>query len=525
MTKGATPKRYDAIVIGAGIAGLAAANTLVREGLKVLLLEQSHHAGGCMSGFWREGFYFDGGDQSFESGGVVFPTLREFGVYDLHEWEKVGYRVITPGGRDFEVTSLDVVEENYQKEFPGEPGIRAVFGEVRRFSRMFEELLDPWNVKALENPSLKNIMGALRWMPDMARWMHPDYKAKLCRAIRNPELRNWFTHYGYSQMPFILFAGFWYMWVNDYWYPSGGIQSCMDNLVKKIEERGGESRFKTPVQQILVEGKRVGGVRTESGEEIRADTVIYAGDFKRLVSQVLGKDHFDSRFVDKVQNGKVTESMVAVYLGLDMPPEELKETMKTHHVVRFPNYEVITPDRDSGVDVHEKCWVELSSPCFGGAGLAPEGKSSVVLQAFSTAEWQNYWHNGSLDTKRTPEYRELKKKVGLQLVKTAEAVIPGLGEKIVYQEVGSPLSLHRFTWNAEGASAGWCHDQSPGNVVGKTGFIQLRTPVEGLYAAGHWAFWPGGVPSAIASGKIAAGYALKRKPFSHLEKLMKWLGR
>ena len=525
MTEKTAARSYDTIVVGAGIAGLSAANTLAREGARVLLLEQSHHAGGCMSGFWREGFYFDGGDQSFESGGVVFPILKEFGVYDLHEWERVGYRIITPGGRDFVVTSLDVVEENFQREFPDEPGIRVVFGEVKRFGRMFGELLDPWGVKALENPSRENLLRALKWLPDMARWMHPGYKAKLCRAIRDPGLRNWFTNYGYAKMPFILFGGFWSMWVNDYWYPSGGIQAFIDTLVKKLEETGGEARFKTPVKKILVEGGRARGVVTGSDEEIRSGSVVYAGDGKRLVLDILGESYFRPAFVEKVRRAKVTESMVAVYLGLDVPPEELKETMKTHHVVHFPNYEVITPNRESDEHIHEKCWVELSSPCFGGEELAPPGKSSLVLQAFSTSEWQNYWNNRSLDPKRAAEYRELKKKVGKQLVATAEKVIPGLAGKIVYMDVGSPLSLHRFTWNSEGSSAGWGHDQSRGNIVGRSGYVRIRTPVEGLYAAGHWAFWPGGIPSAMASGKFAAGFVLKKKPFAGIDRLMRRLGR
>ncbi len=53
------PRRYDAIVIGAGIAGLFCANILAKGGMKVLLLERHYMLGGFCSTFRRKGFIFD----------------------------------------------------------------------------------------------------------------------------------------------------------------------------------------------------------------------------------------------------------------------------------------------------------------------------------------------------------------------------------------------------------------------------------------------------------------------------------
>jgi phytoene dehydrogenase-like protein len=47
----AHPKRYDAIVIGAGMGGLVAGAILARKGLKVLLLEKEKQAGGYVVSF------------------------------------------------------------------------------------------------------------------------------------------------------------------------------------------------------------------------------------------------------------------------------------------------------------------------------------------------------------------------------------------------------------------------------------------------------------------------------------------
>ncbi|HUP42471.1 MAG TPA: NAD(P)-binding protein, partial [Thermoanaerobaculia bacterium] len=57
-TAGPRPS-YDAVVVGAGIGGLVAANLLARDGLAVLLVEQHYMAGGFCSTFRRGGYTFD----------------------------------------------------------------------------------------------------------------------------------------------------------------------------------------------------------------------------------------------------------------------------------------------------------------------------------------------------------------------------------------------------------------------------------------------------------------------------------
>ncbi|HQP31509.1 MAG TPA: NAD(P)-binding protein, partial [Deltaproteobacteria bacterium] len=87
----------DAIVIGAGMGGLMCGNFLARAGLRVLMLEHNHQPGGLMAGFRRKGFYFDAGDQSIENAGILFPLLKQLGLYREHEWERARYRMILNG--------------------------------------------------------------------------------------------------------------------------------------------------------------------------------------------------------------------------------------------------------------------------------------------------------------------------------------------------------------------------------------------------------------------------------------------
>ena len=512
-------KKFDVAVVGAGIAGLTCANYLARGGKRVILLEQNDQAGGCMSGFWKEGYYFDSGNQSFESMGIVFPILKELGIYDLHQWQKVSYRAKSPFF-DLIINSLEDTQDKFSTAFPDEPGIKVLFGEVKRVSRFLTELGDPWHLPMLEKPNLRNVLRFLKWLPDLQRWMDPEFKKRIFARIQRDDLRNWFTNVGYYQMPFFFFAISWHWWVYDYWYPAGGILNLMNSLVEKLQGLGGETRFQTPVKKILVQDGRAAGILTGEGEKIAADYVVYAGDYKRLIFEVLGEKYFEPDFVEKVRLSKVSEALVSVYLGLNLPPEELKKIMLARHVVSCPDLKVIIPNQDSELKIHQKAWMELTSPAPENPALSPPGKSTLILQTFSSAEWQNFWGNRDENRARTPEYRELKKAVGMELIKNAEAMIPGISEKIEFQDVETPVSAIRHAMNTGGASAGWTYNLKYLPLASKFGFVSFRTPVPRLYTAGHYTMWPGGVPNAALSGKIVAGFILKKPVLGRLDTML-----
>src|SRR5262245_15822688 len=76
----------DAAIVGAGMAGMAAAARLQARGLSTLVLEAHSHIGGCAGYYRRRGFSFDVGATTlvdFEPGGVGGQLLEEIGMSPL----------------------------------------------------------------------------------------------------------------------------------------------------------------------------------------------------------------------------------------------------------------------------------------------------------------------------------------------------------------------------------------------------------------------------------------------------------
>ena len=99
---------YDAVIIGAGNAGLTAGAALAQGGAKVVVLERHTIPGGCATSFCRGRFEFEvalhqlSGIGTPEKPGPLRMMLDQLGIMDRLEWIPMHdlYRIRLPGGLD-----------------------------------------------------------------------------------------------------------------------------------------------------------------------------------------------------------------------------------------------------------------------------------------------------------------------------------------------------------------------------------------------------------------------------------------
>jgi phytoene dehydrogenase-like protein len=91
-------RQTDAIVLGGGLAGLAAATYLARSGRSVVVLEKSAKIGGRGRTRQEAGFHFNVGPHALYAGGAACRVLRDLGVQFNGRPPDAGSAMLATGG-------------------------------------------------------------------------------------------------------------------------------------------------------------------------------------------------------------------------------------------------------------------------------------------------------------------------------------------------------------------------------------------------------------------------------------------
>ena len=268
--------------------------------------------------------------------------------------------------------------------------------------------------------------------------------------------------------------------VGDYGWPAGGSIALARTVERRFLELGGEIRYETRVQSIIVENDCAVGVRLSDGTEQRADIVVSNANGQATIFDMLGgrytsaaiRSYYDAP-EDRIEMG------IHVSLGLAcaMPAEP--------HAIVLPLAEpVMIAD-----EMRHRLYVE---PFAFDPSLAPPGKSVVkVVMATSFAYWE--------ELHRTPErYSEEKHRISESVIRLLDRHFPGLRQQIEMVDVATPMTTLRFTGNGHGY-------RSPMSSMALALFTgrRLSQSLPGLanfYMVGQWAGVPG-VPMVAAMGR------------------------
>ena len=504
---------YDAIIIGAGIGGLTAGAYLAKHGTRVLICEQGGQPGGYFTSFKRKGFTFDGGIQGCEDTGILLPMLRELDLLDRIELRRSNLAygfpdLFCPVQR---ICDLSRFYGHLKKVFPHESNaLDRIQEEAVEFCRVMEALAHAPNPMYLsvrqtiiETPGwLLKYAPGLRGIKRFSALLDIPINEYLATFVRDKQLIR-FLSVGNRGNPAAFSMSFAYAMM-DYYYPaSGGVQATPDLLAQSILEKGGEIRYGTLVERILVERGKASGVELKGGETIRAPFIINNGDLRRTFTEMVPPDAVPGEYLRRLQQAEVSESVFYVYLGVDMPTERIP-TQGCGHILHMPTYDTVDmTEIHSNPHFYRRALMMVMVPTLHDRSLAPEGKSVVILQCAASMRSLDRW--GTWNGKRTKKYHAYKKEIAAQLIANAEQIIPDLSKRIELQIESTPFTLQRHTLNSAGASVGWTAHPRETFRGGWKGLLgSSNTPIPNLYQVGHWSMSPGGAPSGLMTGRIVS---------------------
>jgi len=357
-----------AVVVGAGLGGLAAALRLQGAGHDVVVVEQRHAPGGRAGQIRDAGFTWDTGPSLVTMPWVLEEAFAAGGL-DLHA--EVRLRRLDPLYRIFWAREDEHLDFHADRDRMRE--------QIAKFSGRDAAAYDGF-LDALRPIYDEGILGAGRrpflharelaaFVPRMARLgaALPLWRT-VASHFAHPRVREAFSFHSLFiggdpfRVPAIYAALVYLQVIDGGWYTDGGVYSIVEAMARPLDVRTGRR-----VERIERSGRRVTGVLTAGGERIAADAVVSNADVLTTAG-LLGVRR-------PARPLRPTMSCLLLYLGCDRRWEHL-----LHHTLTVgEGFRRFIADVTRRARLPESISTYVHAPARTEPGMAPSGGDSLAV--------------------------------------------------------------------------------------------------------------------------------------------------
>ena len=482
---------FDVVIIGAGIAGLTCGALLSKAGRKVAIIEKNDHVGGYCSSLQEGGFTFDLVSILFGCmQGKVHNVLKKLDLDNSIKFSRIrSYLTIySENGKPVTLSpelneTLRELIDMFPKEKEGIEKLVAVMEEIYTALFISPDRL-PTTVELLSSRSIRSYASS-------------TYRKLLDDHISNARLKFLLSAIAASFggmsadavsalymanviMTFFKEGGF---------LPTGGMHLFSESLAEAFVSSRGTLMTGKGVEKIRFENSvnTVESILLSDGTSIKTSCVVSNADLIQTLSSLVPEEAVPGEYVRKIKNMKPSPSAFILNLGVDM---DLSGIPLSHHVLLTSKDD---PDmfamKIRGMTKGKfDNWI-MHIPTLTDATLAPKGTHILSIMSLPDINASADWNQTGTQCAQT-------------MMRQLERLIPGISARVVHRSFLTPCDIERLAGNYNGACYGWAHTPDQFGIKRPL----QKTPIEGLFLAGHWTMPGGGVTAAMLSGMMAQRY-------------------
>lgn len=309
-----------AVIIGAGVGGIATSIFLAQKGFAVEVFEKNASPGGRCGQIVQDGHRFDLGATILLMPSLYRKVFSSLGLDLDKDLETTSlepvYKLFFSDGTDFAFTR-DSEKMKAQLEAI-EPGSFQKFNEYVTegygfFKLSMNDLLGKNFYHLFEFINLKSILLLIK----LKIWL--NHSSYIKRFFKDPHLQMAFTFQNIyvGQNPYQSRAFFSMLpgaeIAEGALFPKGGMHRIVEKLLATATDLGVQFQYKKPVAQIVVNGNKTEGIQLEDGTLIDADLVIANADLPYVYKQLLS----DKQAANHLKNKKYSSSAIVFHWGVD----------------------------------------------------------------------------------------------------------------------------------------------------------------------------------------------------------------
>ena len=503
---------YDVVVIGASLAGLASALTLLEQGYDVLVLEQHNLPGGVATSFVRGGVELEASlHEMLSIGSKEYPLkIRKFlESHNIYvDWQRVpiafkyvsnAYTALIRAGEggDFSIPAKDIADACH--DITG-----SAYEEIKRFLEFCLKIHD--EVDEVFGKYLSKLT-MLRKYPDFVKVLGYSFKDVLDTYKLPPRAIDLLSAYWMylgspiDDTPFIVYA---YM-LSDYlgygaYIPRNTSHEMSLKMAEAVMNKGAQVEFGQRVDKILVRDKKVYGVKLSNDITINCDYVI-SGAYPNTVydKMIEPKSEVPEIAIKTINAMDIGVSCFSLVMLLDKDYKELGiqdyatffaplglDTNRTFESgKRLEKWDFITSVCSNTVieDVTPK------GTCFYSITYLPKGETfkDMSLEDYDAYKKKNIDHFLEMESQR----------LGVDLRK-----------HILEMVVETPITISHYTSAFMGSIYGYRHAMN-NHAAAREQMDRDEYFINGLTFVGAHQYIGDGMSPSISSGIVGANYVIQ----------------